>query len=152
MDDIICATVENEAWNETEFITALEKSECYWRPLKLEAGSHTRFLETEFEADGDSMRYRLKNDNASGPNIWRYHNYRSGLPYEMKRATILATLRKVHIMTSDGSQRFRSAMEKLREFKNLQYPIGILRFFCAIMARDTSDLTWRQVRNAISST
>jgi hypothetical protein len=25
-----------------------------------------------------------------------------------------------------------------------------LRFFCAIMARDTCDLTWRRVREAIS--
>jgi hypothetical protein len=152
MDDIICATVEGDTWKETEFVTALAKSECYWQPMKLEAGSNTRFLETEFETDGDSVQYRLKNDNAEGPNIWRYHHYKSALPYETKRATILASLRKIHMMTSDGSQRFRSAMEKLREFKRLQYPIGILRFFCAIMARDTSDLTWRQVRNAISST
>jgi len=152
MDDILCAKVEDEGWKEAEFTTALEKSECYWQPLKLEKAGQTRFLETEFESDGDSVCYRLKNDNATGPNIWRYHHYKSALPYETKRATILASLRKIHIMTSDGSQRFRSAMEKLREFKNLQYPIGILRFFCAIMARDTSDLTWRQVRDAISST
>ena len=135
MDDILCATVEGPIWKEEEFKSALTKSECYWHPLKLEDAGQTRFLETEFDSDGDSVRYRLKNENAQGPNIWRYHHYKSALPYETKRATLLACLRKVHEMTSDNSQLFRSAMEKLREFKNLQYPLGILRFFnffCAI--------------------
>jgi hypothetical protein len=150
MDDILCATVMDGVWQEREFKTALQRSECYWQPLKLEDGGQNRFLESEFQSDGERITYRLKNDNENGPKIWRYNHYRSALPYKAKRATLLATLRKVHGMASDGPQLFRSAMAKLREFKNLQYPIGILRFFCAIMARDTCDLTWRRVREAIS--
>jgi hypothetical protein len=150
MDDILCATVESNRWKEAKFKADLGRSECYWKPLKLEDSGNTKFLENEFEGKGDSVLYRLKNDNALGPKIWRYHHYKSALPYETKRATLLASLRKIQCMVSDNSQLFRSAMEKLREFQNLQYPMGVLRFFCAIMARDTSNLTWRQVREAIS--
>ena len=64
----------------------------------------------------------------------------------MKRATLLATLRKVHRMASDASQLAISALSKLDEFAQLRYPVGIRKFMCAIMARDTSDLTWRWVR------
>ena len=65
----------------------------------------------------------------------------------MKRATLLATLRKVHLMASDPEQLMASAIAKLQEFLDLRYPIGILRFMCAIMARDYSDITWRRIRN-----
>ena len=65
----------------------------------------------------------------------------------MKRATLLATLRKVHLMASDPEQLMVSAIAKLQEFLDLKYPIGILRFMCAIMARDYSDITWRRIRN-----
>ena len=64
----------------------------------------------------------------------------------MKRATLLATLRKVHRMASDSKQLAISALGKLDEFAELRYPVGIRKFMCAIMARDTSDLTWRLVR------
>ena len=67
----------------------------------------------------------------------------------MKRATLIAALRKVHEMASDPSELFISARAKLLEFVQLQYPVGILRFMCAIMARDYCDLTWRIVRNNI---
>ena len=67
----------------------------------------------------------------------------------MKRATLLATFRKVHPLdvASDPEQLMASAMAKLQEFLDLRYPIGILRFMCAIMARDYSDITWRRIRN-----
>jgi hypothetical protein len=65
----------------------------------------------------------------------------------MKRATLLATLRKVHRMASDSKQLAISALGKLDEFAELRfYPVGIRKFMCAIMARDKSDLTWRLVQ------
>ena len=53
-------------------------------------------------------------------------------------------------MASDKQQLTLSALAKLREFAKLRYPVGIRRFMCAIMARDTSDLTGRTVREAQS--
>ena len=73
------------------------------------------------------------------------------LLYRMKRATLMATLRKVHLMASDSEQLMVSAVAKLQEFLDLKYPVGILRFMCAIMARDYSDITWRRIRNTFLS-
>ena len=50
-------------------------------------------------------------------------------------------------MASDPEPLMASAIAKLQEFLDLKYPIGILRFMCAIMARDYSDITWRRIRN-----
>ena len=44
----------------------------------------------------------------------------------MKRATLMATLRKVHLMASDSEQLMVSAIAKLQEFLDLEYTIGIL--------------------------
>ena len=49
-------------------------------------------------------------------------------------------------MASNAKQLKLSASAKLQEFARLRYPMGIRRFMCAIMARDTSDLTWRAIR------
>ena len=146
MDDIVLMLSKSERWDRTRFLNDFMASECYWPPLKLEAGTQGVFLETWFETSETGIRYRLKNDNEKERKVWRYHHYYSDLPYQMKRATLLATLRKVHRMASDASQLAISALSKLDEFAQLRYPVGIRKFMCAIMARDTSDLTWRWVR------
>ena len=92
------------------------------------------------------LRYRLKNDNEERHQIWRYHHYKSELNYTIKRSSLLASLRKVAKMASDPGQLLVSATCKLNEFASLQYPKGIRRYMCAIMARDTGDLTWRKIR------
>jgi hypothetical protein len=146
MDDIILVLSKSDGWDRERFLRDFVASECYWPPLKLEAGTPEVFLETRYEGTAAGVRYRLRNDNEGERKIWRYHHYLSDLPYQMKRATLLTTLRKVHRMASDSDQLALSALSKLREFAQLQYPAGIRRFMCAIMARDTSDLTWRLVR------
>ena len=146
MDDIVLMISKSERWDRTRFLNDFMASECYWPPLKLEAGTQGVFLETWFETSATGIRYRLKNDNEKERKVWRYHHYYSDLQYQMKRATLLATLRKVHRMASDASQLAISALSKLDEFAQLRYPVGIRKFMCAIMARDTSDLTWRWVR------
>ena len=146
MDDIVLMLSKSERWDRTRFLNDFMASECYWPPSKLEAGTQGVFLETWFETSETGIRYRLKNDNEKERKVWRYHHYYSDLPYQMKRATLLATLRKVHRMASDASQLAISALSKLDEFAQLRYPVGIRKFMCAIMARDTSDLTWRWVR------
>ena len=151
MDDIIIGTVRAEGWDRERFLRDFTASECYWKPLTLEQGTEGTFLETRFRTLPNGITYRLKNDNETRKTVWRYHHYYSGLPYRMKRATLMATLRKVHLMASDSEQLMVSAVAKLQEFLDLKYPVGILRFMCAIMARDYSDITWRRIRNTFLS-
>ena len=116
--------------------------------MKLEEGAEGVFLETRYATDGVSKwSYRLKNENEERLKVWRYHHYHSALPYQMKRACLIATLRKVHKMASDRGELFTSAQAKLNEFAELQYPCGIRKFMCAIMARDYSSTVWRHVRS-----
>ena len=58
----------------------------------------------------------------------------------------MATLRKVHKMASDSDQLLISGASKLKEFALLNYPLGIRKYMCAIMAKETSSLTWRKLR------
>ena len=74
------------------------------------------------------------------------HGPSTGAARRSPESSRLAALRKVHHMASDKQQLTLSALAKLREFAELRYPVGIRRFMCAIMARDTSDLTWRTIR------
>ena len=148
MDDILLVLSRSRGGNTEDFLQRFTESECYWPPLKLEEGAEGVFLETRYATDGATeWSYRLKNENEERLKVWRYHHYHSALPYQMKRACLMATLRKVHKMASDRGELFTSAQAKLNEFAELQYPCGIRKFMCAIMARDYSSTVWRHVRS-----
>ena len=68
------------------------------------------------------------------------------MSYSVKRATLIATLKKLHNMASDNKELLHSATSKLDEFRRLKYPIGIRKYMCSIMARDTANMTWRTIR------
>ena len=114
------------------------------------------FLESEFETDGRTdWSYKLKNENATAKDkhgeyinkVWRYHHNDSGLPFEIKKATIFSILRKVHHMASDNNMLFTSAYGKLKEFERLRYTRSLRKFVCAIMARDYNSTIWRYIRS-----
>ena len=67
----------------------------------------------------------------------------------MKRQVVLATLKKVERMASNVDQLWKSAIPILEEFTNLGYPIGILKFMCAVVAKDTCSRVWLDIRDAI---
>ena len=152
MDDILIIYAKNNTWEYEKFMRDFKSSECYWAPLSLEEGKVGTFLETRFKLTSDrkSITYRLKNDNEKGeePQIWRYHHFQSYGHYVQKRATLLASLKKVHHMASDATQLFFSGVDKLKEFSRLDYPRGIRKFMCGIMARDTEDSTWYKIMHA----
>ena len=148
MDDILLSISKNKEWDYDHFLKDFQKSNCYWKPLKLEEGKPNVFLETSFTYNHvEGLSYRIKNDNEKETNIWRYHHYNSSFDYRNKRRILLATLRKVHNMASDEVQLKISALCKLQEFIELGYPKGILKFMCAILARDTGRYTWRKIRD-----
>ena len=64
---------------------------------------------------------------------------------------MLPCLRKVHKMTSDRRRRYLSALDKLREFIALDYPINLLRSSCNLLSFSTGDTTWIGVRNTIDN-
>ena len=150
MDDILMWYVDSPRWDSQAFVRDFEQSTCYWDPLKLEPGSDGVFLETAFECTDDQITFRLKNPNEEGgePKVWRYQHFSSYGGYSQKRATLFACLRKVHAMASDEEQLKLSALAKLREFERLAYPVGIRKFACAVLARDTECTMWWRVRAA----
>ena len=109
-----------------------------------------RPLEFRIGRDG-SLAYWLKNDNAKELKIWRYQHYRSHAPFAQKKALVIACLRKVHKMASDREQLFDSAIDKLREFVNLSYPLNLLRSACNLLAYTSGVRTWLAVRNSIDN-
>ena len=146
MDDVLLVTSRSREWDDKEFLQDFQ--ECYLKPLKLEKAPEGVFLETAYDTDGISrIECKIKNDNEEERKIWRYHHYDSALPYEMKRATMMATLRKVHKMASNNKMLTDSAIAKLNEFRDLGYPQGIRKFMCAILARDNHSTYWRYVRS-----
>ena len=149
MDDILMITRGPSAWDEQTFLKDFTKSECYWEPLKLEEGAQDTFLESRFHIANGRLTFRLKNENETTTKIWRYHHYYSALPHASKRAMVMSALWKVHNMASDDASLYESAIHKLNEFVTLRYPLGILRYFCAVLARDTSNLTWRRIRSTL---
>ena len=60
----------------------------------------------------------------------------------------MATLTKVHKMASDDTQLFISGTAKINEFRKIGYTPGVLRYMCAIMAKEESCLTWIEIRNS----
>ena len=63
-------------------------------------------------------------------------------PWSQKRSTILATLKKVDMMSSDSEARARSAMDKLAEFAGLGYSQRMLQYACQRVGRETGHATW----------
>ena len=137
-----------------KFTRDFEASECYWSPLRLERCEGSTFLETTLveyvgRPYGSALGYRLKNDNENGRKVWRYHHYWSQTAYGVKRNTLLAALRKVDNMASDHGQLFLSATAKLKEFKELGYPKGILKYMCGVLGARTGKPAWWSVRHRL---
>ena len=148
MDDILMVYADAAEWDSDRFLADLQASECYWPPLRLEAASGDTFLETRFEVTPNGFKYRLKNTNegTTKPMVWRYQHFDSYGAYQQKRSTLMASLRKVDKMASDGEQLLRSGSAKLQEFTRLRYPAGIRKFMCEVMYRDTGKIEWRYLR------
>ena len=150
MDDILLLYAEAEGWDHDRFLSDFCRSECYWPPLTLEDAKEATFLESTFRIGRNgSLAYWLKNDNAKDLKIWRYQHYRSHAPFAQKKALVIACLRKVHKMASGREQIFDSAIDKLREFVNLSYPLNLLRSACSLLAYTSGVRTWLAVRNSI---
>ena len=154
MDDILMFFKRSEAWDHERFTKDFARSECYHPPLKLVDAKENTFLETTFEvtSGGNRIRHWLKNENPQGgpTKIWRYQHFNSAAPFEQKRATITACMKKVQLMASDGDALFSSALQKLAEFRELGYPKGVLKGVCTHMAAITSRYNWIQVRTEIN--
>ena len=96
-----------------------------------------------FRVEGGRIRFRLKNVNTGGAKkVWRYHAWDSYVPEQQKRSTLLATLKKVDCMASDEAERLESALDKLREFEDLGYPVAVRRQACRIIAEETGGMAW----------
>ena len=150
MDDILLFIARSGEWDGERFLQDFARSECYWQPLKLEDAGTGCFLENVFSKTPDgNIRFRLKNANEDSLAVWRYHHYRSRVDYATKRATVFSTLRKVDRMASDPEQLTISAMAKCKEFLDLEYPPGILRYMCAALARETGHSSWSTVKRYI---
>ena len=146
LDDVLIVTADNKKWDSVEFRRQIE-TKCYEEPLKLTPGNEKTYLETSFTIEDNTIRYCLKNDNIRTPGkIWRYALVDSHTPYAQKKATITATLTKVHKMASDNGMRRASAIQKLKEFKELGYTRSSLRQACTRIWLSTGDATWMDVK------
>ena len=152
MDDILLVYAESAAWDATEFVADMRRSECYQEPLRLEKGTDGTFLETRFKIDTtcNKFKYKLKNDNEDGViRVWRYHHFHSCAPFMQRRATLTACLRKVQRMASDADMLRISALAKIAEFRRLRYPVGLLRKACAYLGATTGVRAWFDVRDVL---
>ena len=146
MDDIILLYITNPRFQVEQFLHDFQSSECYWPPLKLEDGATDTFLETTFIIEDNNIRHKLKNVNEDDIKVWRYAHYNSNNRYTYKKATLLASLRKVHFMASDDIMLIGSALEKIREFVLLSYPKRMLHATCTKMGVLTRNATWFVIR------
>ena len=122
---------------------------CYHKPLKLEDARNDTFLETTFKIrDGTHIQHWLKNDNEPNtpPKVWRYAHFHSYMAFDQKKAVLKACLKKVHHMASDNDSLYMSAIHKVQEFRNLQYPYKLLWTMCTTMGVQTRNPTWFEVR------
>jgi len=149
MDDIMLFYSKNPIWASERFLQDFSKSECYWAPLKLEEAEPGKFLETSYVKEGSHISYRLKNVNEESIKVWRYHHYRSRLAYATKRATMMAALRKAFDMGSDSEQKLIGIQAKCKEFINLEYPPGILKFMCVRLYHETGHTVWLIAKGTI---
>ena len=148
MDDILLAYIQRPDWDYERFCKDFASSTCYVPPLKLEDGRQDTFLETTFNVQGNTIRYKLKNDNSGGLNkVWRYQHFWSHTAYIQKRAVLTGCLKKVQRMASDRGMLYESATEKLAEFTKLCYPKHMLRAACTYMAATQNERIWLDVRD-----
>jgi hypothetical protein len=149
MDDILLIKAKH-GWDAEKFTTDFIDSECYQKPLELEAGNEGTFLEVRYKIEGNTIRYKLKNDNEGGENkIWRYQHFESNSPIGQKKATLIASLRKAHKYASDTEMLHEGAMAKIEEFAKLQYPCGMLKTACGELWASTRDPAWLDIKKAI---
>ena len=150
MDDILMVYAETNSWDAQKFMADFTASQCYQKPLKLEAGKEGIFLETCYWAEGRNINYKLKNDNANGESkVWRYQHWYSASPFLQKRATLTACLRKVQQMASSPEQIRQGGLEKIAEFRRLRYPLSVLQKACNVLGASTAERTWITVRDAL---
>ena len=148
MDDILIV-MRKDGWDSGRFYEDFKASECYMKPLKLEEASDGTFLETSFQVDRDQIQFRLKNVNEGGvKKVWRYQAYDSYTTSEQKWSTLVATLKKVNFMAGDGKELMESAMEKLREFADLGYPVQVRKSACYRVGREVERTEWIMVAAA----
>ena len=141
MDDIFLMRKSQEPWDKELF-----EKECYWPPLRLEAAQQDTFLETKFSISQEGLRYWIKNDNEESTKVWRYHHFESDISLSQKQTTLIAVLRKVHKMSTEGPILYRSAVNKLKEFIRLKYPLKLCKMACSVVARETGSIIWMSVR------
>ena len=151
MDDILMCYAESEKWDHEKFVEDFISSTCYHPPLELEDGAEGTYLETTFRWEGTRFAYKLKNENEAGkePKIWRYKDFRSHAPFAQKRALITMLMKKVHGMASDRAMLTESAIQKISEFKRLNYPRGLLRGVCNYMYATTREGGWMDARDKL---
>ena len=150
MDDIIVVHADTPRWDGKRFIADFTQSQCYQAPLRLEAGRDGTFLETRYWiTDDNSIKFKLKNDNESHDQIWRYQHWYSNTPFLQKRGTLTAVLKKVQLMASDSYQLYAGALAKLGEFRRLRYPNSVLWKACNKLGATSGVSAWITVRNAL---
>ena len=151
MDDILLFYTNNSNFNSTELLGNFKK-ECYLPPLNLEEANESTFLETTFMVNKkNKIRYWLKNQNIPGqqPKIWRYAHFHSSMAYPQKSAILLACLKKLQKMASDNTALKDSAIQKLHEFLNLQYPKKLIWSMCTTMGVQTRNKVWFNIRDSM---
>ena len=154
MDDLLYLTAKGPHFDDVKFRRDLHRSECYWKPLRLEDGGAGTFLETSFDiSKNGEVAHWLKNTNPPGrePKVWRYAHYYSYTPWKAKQAVLTATLKKVNKMASDESRLVESAIWKLMEFVRLCYPIAALKRACSAVAVTTRNPAWFRVRHTLAN-
>ena len=61
----------------------------------------------------------------------------------------MACLTKITRMASADGPLHNSAIQKLREFKRLDYPVAVLAGVCTYMAATTSRYEWIKIREEV---
>ena len=89
---------------------------------------------------------------AASNKVWRYAHYNSHTDISQKAKVLKATLKKLDSMASDDYVLCNSAMDKLREFRQLNYPPNMIGRMCNLMAATTRNTTWFQIKNSMVTT
>jgi hypothetical protein len=150
MDDILTFYVTNPRFDHGKLLDEFKQSQCYWPPLNLENANNGIFLETQIEIRNNTIRHKLKNDNAKEIMTWRYMHINSNNKHTYKKAALITNLRKVDYMASDDMMLIGSAIDKLREFVLLGYPKGMLYDACTKMAVLTRAQAWFMIRGKLN--
>jgi hypothetical protein len=152
MDDVLLIYADNPSINFDIFLKDFKQSECYLPPLKLEEAGDCTFLETTFEVTKDNnIKYWLKNTNEIGAptKIWRYAHFDSYMPFAMKKAIMLACLKKVGKMASNNEALYNTAVQKVHEYLKLKYPPKMIWTACTTIGVHTRNPIWFDIRDYI---